>query len=539
MRTRPRLILFLLPLVFLLGTLNACGGSLPTGRVILLGLDGMDPGVVDLLMSEGKLPNFARLRQDGAYGRLLSRPPLLSPVLWTTVATGKTPDQHGIGHFVATSDVTGQEFPVTSEMRRVKSIWNMVSDADRNVAVVGWWATWPAESVNGAIVSDHTCYHFLFQQASTGAAAPTGVTHPPGLLEEITPLIRRPGDVTPAEAAPFVRMSPEELSVPFDFDNEVSHFKWALATAASYGQIGLHLWRENRPDLLMVYIEGTDSMAHLFGHLFRASELSGELGAQRQKFGGAVEQMYLYADRVVGEYIDAMDNDTTLVVLSDHGFQLGVLPDDPSKTRDLRRVSERYHNPEGILYLYGDRVRRHSRIEKPRLVDIAPTLLALVGMAPAEDMPGRVLEEVLELEALPAAIASYELSGSDPTVAAGDTSVDPQILERLRSLGYLGSTNSPQGDRNLAAMQFEAGHHEEAVNSYRRMIQEDPGDAALRTSLAGALGALGRYDEARDQLGLAIDLEPLDVEAYHNLAVIFEREGNLEEAVEQYRKAVR
>ena len=54
-------------------------------------------------MSEGKLPNFARLRQEGAYGRLQSSPPLLSPVIWTTIATGKTPDQHGIGHFVAVS----------------------------------------------------------------------------------------------------------------------------------------------------------------------------------------------------------------------------------------------------------------------------------------------------------------------------------------------------------------------------------------------------------------------------------------------------
>ena len=70
-------------------------------RVIVLGLDGMDPRTIDLLMSEGKLPNFARLRQEGAYSRFRSSPPLLSPVIWTTVATGKTPDQHGIGHFTA------------------------------------------------------------------------------------------------------------------------------------------------------------------------------------------------------------------------------------------------------------------------------------------------------------------------------------------------------------------------------------------------------------------------------------------------------
>ena len=59
--------------------------------MIVLGLDGVDPQVVDLLLSEGKLPNFAKLRQGGAYGRLVSSKPLLSPIIWTTIATGKTP----------------------------------------------------------------------------------------------------------------------------------------------------------------------------------------------------------------------------------------------------------------------------------------------------------------------------------------------------------------------------------------------------------------------------------------------------------------
>src|SRR5262245_26516417 len=78
--------------------LCGCASNDQPGRVIVLGLDGMDPEVVDLLMSEGKMPNFARLRQEGAYGRFLSAKPLLSPIIWTTIATGKTPDQHQIGH---------------------------------------------------------------------------------------------------------------------------------------------------------------------------------------------------------------------------------------------------------------------------------------------------------------------------------------------------------------------------------------------------------------------------------------------------------
>jgi arylsulfatase A-like enzyme len=83
-----------------------------------------------------------------------------------------------------------------------------------------------------------------------------------------------------------------------------------------------------------------------------------------------------------------MDDSTTLVVLSDHGFELGKLQDDPSKTRDMRRVSEQYHRVEGILYLYGNRVKARSRINQPTILDVTPTVLALSGLSPARTCRG-------------------------------------------------------------------------------------------------------------------------------------------------------
>ena len=523
-------------------------------RVMILGFDGMDPQTVDLLMSEGKLPNFARLRQDGAYGRLRSSPPLLSPVIWTTIATGKTPDLHGIGHFTAVSP-SGENLPVTSRMRKVKALWNILSDRDKTVAAVGWWATWPAETVKGAIVSDHTCYHFLFPQGSDPEADPKDVTYPPDLFAKIHPLVRRPTDITAAEAAAFITVSPEELARPFSFDDDVSHFKWALATADSYRRIGLSLWSGDKPDLLMTYIEATDSIAHLFGHLFRAQGLSGELLAQQRKFGGAVEAMYLHADQILGEYMAAMDRNTTLLVMSDHGFELGALQDDPTKTRDMRRVSEKFHREEGILYMYGRGVKRAGRIDQAVLVDIAPTVLALTGLPRAADMPGRVLAEVLDIPVAGSVVASYEAGGTAPAAGTHDAAADPQILERLQSLGYVGGTSagtqpgppaagadmtrSPQGERNLAGLLFEQGRHQEALAAYERLVKIEPDDATLRTSIAGALGALGRYDEAMKQLDAAIRLDPLNVEAYHNRGAVFERRNDRKAAIEEYRRAVR
>lgn len=528
---------FRLLIVGALILLAACTSEPRAGKVIVLGFDGMDPEALDLLMSEGKMPSFAKLRQEGAYGRLMSSKPMLSPIIWTTIATGKTPDQHKIGHFVAVNEKTGEQLPVTSQMRATKALWNIASDAGRKVAVVGWWATWPAETVNGAIVSDHTCYHFLFEDGATGSKDTTGTIYPPGLAPSLQPLIRRPGDVSRQEIAEFVHVSPEEFDRPFQFEDDLSHFKWAYATAESYRAIGEKLWKAERPDLLMVYIEGTDSTAHLFGHLFRAEGLAGELAAQQQRYGDAVEQMYLYADRLLGEYIRMMDDDTTLVVLSDHGFQLGVLPDDPSKTRDMRRVSEKYHRIEGILYLYGNHVKKRRRLNEPKLVDVAPTLLTLAGLSPARDMPGRVLAEGLDLPVPAREVASYE-TGRRVAGHAEDRSVDPAILERLRALGYL-DTESPKGDRNLAAVLFQEGRYAEAADAYRKLIEANPNDGGLRASLAGALGAMGRYDESLEQLNKAIELEPLNPEAYHNRGVIYEKRGEKEAAVVEYRTALR
>lgn len=532
-------------LLFLL-LLAGCAREPSPGRVLVLGLDGLDPDVVDLLVSEGKLPNFARLQREGASGRLVSEKPLLSPIVWTTIATGKPPARHGIGDFVAVDARTGERRPVTSRMRRVSAIWNLFSEAGKSVAVVGWWATWPPERVRGAVVSDHAAYHFLFPEGFEEKEA--GVTWPPELAQQIAPLLRKPEDVTAEDLAPFVTVPPEELGRPFDFEDDLQHFRWALATARSYRDIGLKLWREERPDLALVYIEGTDTTSHLFGHLFRAQGLAGDLAAQQARYGRAVEEMYVFADRVVGDFLAAMDERTTLAVLSDHGFELGALPDDPSVTRDLRRVSERSHELEGILYLYGNGVRPGVRLgvrlKAPRILDVTPTLLAVAGLAPARDMPGRVLSEGLDLPE-PQRIATWEKGSEGPEEegSAGGEAAGDALVEHLESLGYLGGRSagerSPQGDRTLAALHFREGRLAQAEDLYAKLVAENPEDAALRASYAGVLGALGRFPEAREHVEKALTLDPLNAEAHHNLAVLHERAGEREKAVEEYRKALR
>lgn len=510
------------------------------GRVVVLGIDSLDPDVIELLVSEGKMPNFAKLQKEGAFGRLLSSEPILSPIIWTTIATGKRPTEHGIGDFTAINEKTGERLPVTSQMRQVDAIWNILTAQGKSVGVVGWWATWPAESVNGVIVSDHTCYHFLFEDGLTGGDEDDtlGIIHPPERTAELSALVRRAGDVKHSDIDSYVSIAEEDFDRPFEFHDDLSHFKWAWATAESYRRIGLEVWKKDHPDLLMVFIEGVDSSSHLFGHLFRAEGLGGELAEQQQRFGNTVEQMYIYADRFLGQYLEVLGENDTLVVLSDHGFELGALHSDPSKTRDMRRVSAKNHRIEGVLYLYGNHVKPGAKIEGATLLDIAPTVLALEGVAPAQDMPGRVVTEALTLPEPVRTVATYESDRGDETAETQDASVDPAILARLEALGYL-EAESPRSGRNLAAMSFEEGKYEESVKAYRAQLEKNPKDASAHSSLAGALGALERYDEALVHANEAIRLAPLHAGAYHNKAVIFERKGDTDAAIAEYKKAVR
>ena len=515
-----------------------CGGAPERPRVVVLALDGIDPDVVDLLVSEGRLPGFARLREEGARGRLLAREPLLSPVLWTTIATGRPPGEHGIGHFTAIEGGTGRELPATSGLRKVPALWNLVSEAGREVAVVGWWATWPAEEVTGSVVSDHACYHFLFEDGFSGAPKESvGNTWPAALEEEIEPLLRRPSSVGAEELAPFARIDAADLDRPFSFGDDLQHLRWALATAWSYESVAEHLWESRRPDLLMLYVEGTDSISHLFGHLWRVEGLAGELAEQQRRYGDTVEAVYLEADRMVRDWLERIDENTTLVVLSDHGFQLGKLHEDPTHALGVeRRVSERWHRPEGILYLHGRGVRAGVELAGARQVDVAPTVLALLGLPATESMEGRVLGEGLSLDSWPprAPDPDWRPAGA-PRADAG---ADEAALERLRSLGYV-ATPSRGADRNLANVAFAEGRHAEAEAAYRRLLESGEDEASLRVSLAGALGAQGRGAEARAELERAIELNPLLPEAHHNLGVLDEHEGRVEEAIASYRRALR
>jgi len=135
---------------------GAAADSAP--RVLLIGVDGADMRIVDRLIGEGKLPTFARLKREGAWGPLRSVEPLLSPLVWTSIATGRRPQDHGILDFVEIAR-DGQPTPITSTRRLVPALWNLASTYGRTSGFIGWYASFPAEEVKGFVVSDRLAFH--------------------------------------------------------------------------------------------------------------------------------------------------------------------------------------------------------------------------------------------------------------------------------------------------------------------------------------------------------------------------------------------
>src|SRR5688572_4781645 len=142
-------------------------------RVIVVGLDGADWQLLDAYVAKGAMPELGRLSREGRTGILHSLVPPLSPLVWTTIATGRSPLEHRILDFTRFHPTTRQREPITSDERRAKAVWEMAGESGREVAVFGLWATHPAEPVRGLMVSDR-----LFSFHREEASAPAGVVHP-------------------------------------------------------------------------------------------------------------------------------------------------------------------------------------------------------------------------------------------------------------------------------------------------------------------------------------------------------------------------
>ncbi len=484
------------------GDLHAAQPKMPVPpdvHVLVVGLDGADWRIVDPLMAAGRMPNLKRLVDRGVRANLLSISPMLSPVIWTSIATGVEPARHGVMDFLAPA-AGGASEPVTSAARRVPAVWEILSDAGARVGVTGWWATWPADAVNGYMVTDRVAYQLFGYGSDPRSAA--GKTHPADAYDVIRPLIEPADAVSWSDVLGYLdgpRTRPDEFDA--DEKHRIDEFRTLLAAGQTYMKCALAMRRRDNVQFETVYFEGTDTIGHLFMS-FRPPRLPSASAAGFASFHDVVDRYYETADRMLGAMLQERDGWTVLVV-SDHGFASDATRPLTTDSRIGHGAAADWHRRFGIFVMSGPGVRRGMRLDQASVYDIAPTVLALFHQPVPQSWPGRVLGKALEPELL--AANPVRLRVDDP-IRRGVAAAVPdehqeanELREKLQSLGYVSSAAAqPMTTKNNNGVALLAdGKFKEAAEFFRQALKDDPDRPTLMINLGIALRFSGARAEAR------------------------------------------
>ena len=466
-RGRPcgaRLVACLLAAAFAAGcraTNDTPKPTAPTHPVLLIGMDGLEWGTVLRMSASGRLPALAALMEKGSFGALEVTKPTLSPILWTSIATGTTSGKHGIRGFVhgeqKTSSGGGRSARLyTSNDRRVKAFWNIVSDAGRRVHTIGWWLTYPVERVNGVMVAQVNTVTPRMRRAGQGiwkgqlVEGLSGQVHPPerepailSMIPEVT--AEAPGLVRAIFGAvpDGVEKAPAEM---------LEQSAWAFRADALYHRVALEVLHDDSPfDLFAVYFGGADVVGHRFWrHAYPELYRHPPAGDEQRTFGHILEAYYSYLDTIVAGLIAAAPPDANILVVSDHGM-------DPVRRNGRFRMPAlsggHLTGPPAVLIAAGPDIRKSERaatavgagdVERiGSILDVTPTMLTLLGIPIGRDMDGDVIrtlltEELLERRPVRYVSAHTERGWFDnrPKPAVADDNASERI-EQLRALGYL------------------------------------------------------------------------------------------------------
>jgi len=488
-------------------------------RVVIFALDGADWELLHELSDDGRLPNIKALALGGTTASMQTIQPTVSPMVWTTVATGLTPDRHGIIDFNDRAHNT----PVDSYSRRVPALWDIADSFGRPAFVTGWWSAWPPTAPNS------TFYDVPVEQI-------TNAVYPATLAERAASLAVQPDTVGYDQVRRFLNISDAEWNNAVnskDASDPINIFRSILAKTWNDHRVALNLYNDARqhgqdPTLVMVSYEGTDAVNHLFSP-YHPPYREGISQENYRKYWPAVSNYYAEVDRLIGEWMSVLPRDTTVMIMSSYGFRWGKTR--PRTTPTGGAALSDHRNP-GMFLAYGPHVAPNRGAHPMSVYDVAPTVLALLGLPQSAEMPGQVAQwafkDVAPITSVH--VVSYGEFVNNKPIASSAGLTEAPYAQQLQAIGHL---NDPS--RSMTPVledQSDTGQQAAAP-----LTPERWGMYAYYNNLGIDLRGKGKMSDAVDAFDRAIDINPGRATPHLNEAMtLFDRQ-QYSAADEQFLKA--
>lgn len=402
-------------------------------KVLLLGWDGADWKIIGPLLAKGQMPSLQRLIKKGVYGNMSTMNPPYSPMLWSSVATGKTPDKHGVLGFLELQPDQKGIRPVSVESRKSRAIWNILHNQGMKSNLVGWWPSFPAEPINGVVVTDR------FQKVNLSPFQKNpikkGTIHPESKVKDLEDLRLFPHEITEAHILPFIPKA--ALINQNGSDKSLLNFAKTLAENVSVHCAATNVMRTTEWDFMGVYYDAIDHFCHGFMKFF-PPKLNGVPQQKFDIYNEVIDGAYRFQDMMLGRMMDLIDDDTTLMVMSDHGYESGhkrilKMPKYPA-------APALEHRQFGIFAACGPDIKVNEKVFGLGLIDVAPTILHMFDLPIGKDMDGKVALDIFKSPSKPKFIESWEDVEGDfgqHENLESDQLAEQETMEQLIELGYI------------------------------------------------------------------------------------------------------
>jgi predicted AlkP superfamily phosphohydrolase/phosphomutase/tetratricopeptide (TPR) repeat protein len=475
-------------------------------KLLLVGIDSADWKIIQPLIDSGGMPGMQRIVEEGTSGNLATLEPQLSPMLWTSIATGKMAYHHGVPGFTEVDPATGRVVPVSAATRTCRTLWEILGEQGLRSHVVSWFATHGERDLAGCMVSNMFGHLPSVKPDSDPAdwpPPPPGTYWPESLADSMNDLRVSPHELDPdAVIRLFV---PEAHTVDQEKDTRLWVLAEKLAEAFSVHEAATHLL-EADPDwnLFAVYYRPVDEISHLFMP-YHPPRMEGIPEADFNLYRHVVTGIYRLHDLFLRRLVQLAGPDAAVMVVSDHGFHSDHLR--PKFTPRVPAGITVWHRPQGVFAAAGPGFERDTLVYGGRLLDIAPTILHWFGLPVGADMEGRVLTEVFSDRRPVETVPTWERpEASRPARVGSDAAADQALLEQFVALGYIDEIPTDPGqaaaetnrenDWNMARALMHGQRYEQALPLLESCFHACPFRTDYAQLLATCQMRLGLLDEA-------------------------------------------